>query len=180
MLPQGAPEEAWQSMQNVLEQIRGIEKLARGISHKKLFSELTRIEEAINAFSTATGGEKFEQGILPAINDFSSAYERFISSYSFAHGLEFAISSQQLYHVLLSTIATSDTVSQSLESEEATPREGESELLIVLHPEMEISNVAVKLNALAEIYFESCRLLNVSYREYPLRIVRMEVGSLWL
>jgi hypothetical protein len=179
-LQKGTSDESWKSIQGVFQQTNLIIKTVREIKHKALFSELTRTEEAIAKFSNVTGSEYMKTGFIPAIEEFSSAYENIVSSYSNAHTLEFSIALKTLHQVMLNTVATLDSIAESLGSDEEYDIDNRAELSLVLHPEMEVSKVAIKLNALAIIYVESCELLKVSYSEYPFHIAKMESGSLWL
>jgi hypothetical protein len=56
---------------------------------------------------------------------------------------------------------------------------GERELTVLLANETDVSGFTRKLEALYEIYEELCSLLNVPLTSYPLRIGRIESGSLW-
>ncbi len=60
------------------------------------------------------------------------------------------------------------------------PKEGYKDLSITFPSIPTLNNLIRKLSALEGLYNELCRLLDVSTSEYPLEIVKIEVGSLWL
>jgi len=92
ILPQGGQQEAWAQVQNSLLEIREITNLVKAIRHRALFTELSQMEAAISAFQGVAGTDEFVTEILPVIDKFSSTYEKFLSGYSYASGLEFVIS----------------------------------------------------------------------------------------
>lgn len=64
--------------------------------------------------------------------------------------------------------------------EESFDKEGYAALSLLLSFEPNFKNLVIKLTAVDHLYNELCNLLEVSSAEYPLRVGRMEVGSLWL
>jgi hypothetical protein len=59
-------------------------------------------------------------------------------------------------------------------------KENESILSIYIQPNNNLETIAAKLDAINSIYTELCQLLNVSTTEYPLKVIMIESGSLWV
>src|ERR1044072_2795784 len=61
-----------------------------------------------------------------------------------------------------------------------SPDEGFEQLDILFLSRSNLTNLIGKLSALECLYSELCRLLDVSTSEYPLELIKLEAGSIWL
>lgn len=112
------------------------------------------------------------------INIFADKYEVFISSYRAQDAAPVITESIYLFSLLNGFKATLLFFESNLEGKnhEIESLEGFS---LLLPTSMNLNQFAVKLIAIDEIYNELCSLLNISTSEYPLKISKIESGSLW-
>jgi hypothetical protein len=144
-----------------------------------IIKQVSDLESAIHELRLLT--DKDKQGTYGNVgirlSNFVSAYEQFIMTYSSTSTLRLLRTAHDLYTSLQTAMEMLEGTARNLEQ----PYEGENDdqISILLHPDDEVSIYADKLEALVIIYEELCRLLNVSLAEHPLRVIKVESGSLW-
>jgi hypothetical protein len=69
-----------------------------------------------------------------------------------------------------------DNLSESV----SDSNDGQAVLALLMDCEWDLEQLVKKLDALNSVYLELCQLFNVSSKEFPLRIGRVETGSLWI
>lgn len=151
------------------------------IRASQIFSEISIISRAYLEFNENQnlGGDNF----LTALKHFSDTYDDYLN------GIDVTGKKSKLLQVLgaakafyFSLISVRVTLSTVLHSYKKIPDEvGESDkvLSLLIESEMDLSRFIEKLNALNIIYIELCTLTSIPINENPLKIVRIEAGSMW-
>lgn len=148
---------------------------------RKLFSDIDDLEEAITEIVIALDEhDAFFSPLKAALSEFASAYENFIKgNVKSGNTFELLRRGRELNWQLIGAQDLLLAIRQSLTGADQSLTEAES-LELFLHPDVELAVIVIKLKSLDVIYSELCRLLNVSRAEHPLRVLHLEVGSLWV
>jgi hypothetical protein len=144
----------------------------------------------------ATGSEKFRQFLLlqdelfrdedssaPLLDRLSALQETinvFFKSSSDLVAVFNLIMSAQAFIRMLDTLGKGFRTAARVLQPEMINVEGQAEIVMYLEDEVAThSEVLTKLQSIQLLYSEICQLLNVSEIDFPLRIVKIETGSLW-
>jgi hypothetical protein len=110
---------------------------------------------------------------------FFQAYDDSVQSYGGLQARYLVIAAHELKSTLLTASSLTESIERSLMPTVELDDKHET-LSLLLHSTTSFRTVIVRLSSLLEMYDELCRLLDVSTTEYPLQIVKLESGSLWL
>lgn len=156
-------------------------------SPKAIFAELSKFIASAQDLDTLI--EDFPNGIFKqgemaygrfgelAIS-FEIAYEEFIQSYNQSTAAKLFTTGSAWKNSFRDVSKTLEAISEKLDSKQFY-EDGEEALTLVLYRDFELSLFIKKLEAMNALYNHLCRLFNVSTAEFPLKIVRLEIGSLW-
>jgi hypothetical protein len=114
-----------------------------------------------------------------AFEDFAEEYEQFITAQQLGEGARLLLSAQRADVAVSSSIEFTSIVLKNLCPESETFPFSENRLEIYLSSETDFHLFLEKVTALEQIYEELCHLLNVSPQREPLKIVKIESGSVW-
>lgn len=109
--------------------------------------------------------------------EFRDAYDRFMAHQVAGNAWHIMVLGSTLELDLMEFYSSFRLIRDKL-TEHNSLLPGEGEISLVMSEVQSVSTVSVKLGALAAMYEELCRLLNVSIVEFPLRIGKIESGSL--
>ncbi|MET0466777.1 MAG: hypothetical protein ABW007_26690, partial [Chitinophagaceae bacterium] len=111
---------------------------------------------------------------------FAEVYEAFIKSDSPANILKLLRAGNELLLSIENNATLAHFIKERLEGEHNVVPPGYEGISLYLDSEGNYKDVLVKLTAVSELYSELCNMVGVSAAEYPLQVVKMESGSLWL
>ncbi len=115
---------------------------------------------------------------LSALEAFADAYSTYLQSQVGVNAYPLLTVARRLHTSLVSLDGYLHFLHLNLAGQ-LDQRENEAELSLVLGNIFDLSDFAKKLEALQVIYVEVCFLLEVSVASHPLRIAKIESGSLW-
>ena len=116
--------------------------------------------------------------LLGELDTFAETYNTYVAHQSGVNAVPLLYESNRLRNSLSSLRAFLEYVQSNLSSQ-STPADDEAEFSLVLFNISGIGDFADKLIALQALYDELCDVLNVTTASYPLRIRKIESGSLW-
>jgi hypothetical protein len=171
-------EETWKSIQTAKTLLANIRDTVRSQKHRFIFSDIDRIEYVFEGFPSRDYHKA--PSVITGLVEFANAYQSFLSSYDSQSSIRLISSALQLRAMLTSLQDTLVSIRDNLIPPTHVSDETHRTLSLVFYDSPELIEIARKLEAISRIYDELCILLNVSNREYPLEIVKLETGSLWL
>jgi hypothetical protein len=155
--------------------------IIKGLRLPKVFTELDRVTEQLKQidyeFEPPVGGGL--GNLIQEFTHFQDDFETLIKGYEATQTLQLISSARALSIPLKVTVNLVDLMIEKLESH-IELRENEKTLSVLFPFTDEYRDVLTKLDALNDIYSELCPLFGVSTSQYPLRIVKLETGSLWV
>lgn len=112
------------------------------------------------------------------VEAFATLYDAFLSNQSGPNALPLILSAQSLQTKLQVLLDSLQLFEESVGSYNI-PSSSEAQLALWLPAHLDLADFARRLLAIQSIYSELCMLLSVSESDYPLRISKIESGSLW-
>jgi hypothetical protein len=149
------------------------------ISPKQFFVGISSLEEAIDEIVKELGKNSNPfAGLRTRLANFSRKYELFFQNDSYSAVIDIVYSANSLVEDFGTILKFIDALKINLIGH---VEYGESfrELSIFLNSSYSCQEFIDKLDSIQTIYSELCLLLNVSETEYPLRIIKIESGSLF-
>lgn len=151
-----------------------------GFSVKRLLFDIHKLEGELAELSAAItdGSSSVVESALESVEDFGHALDKFVEARTGQnawHVIKRAASLLQMLDVLSRSL---EAVSSGLEAKDLRPDEGT--LSVLLHSRDDLQTVLGRLGALQAIYSELCQLFRISESDFPLRVAKIETGSLWV
>jgi hypothetical protein len=112
------------------------------------------------------------------VEEFSSLYDAFLSNQSGKQALPLVLSAQSLQTKLQLLFDLLQLFEEAVATNDV-PSGSEAQLALWLPSHMDLADFARRLLALHSLYSELCMLFSVSESDHPLRISKVESGSLW-
>jgi hypothetical protein len=159
----------------------------RYVRAKAVFAELSQLESDLGALQNSLEGSNSAPGISNILTNLISNITIFSGTYEQFNAAPFP--SVQL---VLSLIESGDELNKSIQDcsnalilardgwyplEDGTPEYSVIDLF--LPSASSYDDILAKVIAIDAIYSDLCTLLNISKIEYPLRVLKIETGSLW-
>ena len=117
-------------------------------------------------------------GIQAGLAEFNMLFDRFIKNRKLDDLVPMMMSADSLYYRIGGFVSTLHWVELQLKPQ-VVADEDSGEFSVYLQSDVEFATFVDKLGALNELYLELCGLLEVSAAQHPLRIAKIESGSLW-
>jgi hypothetical protein len=159
--------------------VTSVSGVVASVSARFLFKEIEALDQKLRQLLVRDFPSSYQiVSILKNLEDFAESYNTFVLKQKQSGALPVLAIGRQLRQQLDDLLGLAIYIRDILSSEgEIRPEEG---VLTILLPSVEdLPTFADKLTALATIYSELCQLLNVSLSQHPLRISKVESGSLW-
>ena len=151
-------------------------------SPKRIFAENHAVIQAIamveSAFDSQTT-KRFEL-LRKEVEGFGEAYERFISNQQLGEVAHLLSVAQRVDAAVSSSIEFASITLRNLCPEVQPVGTPEERLEIYLSTKSDFLIFLEKTSALEQIYEEFCHLFDISSKQEPLKIVKIESGSLWV
>ena len=141
---------------------------------EKTIEKLKQVDDNIEAPKGGGLGN-----LIQALSRFQDEFEALVKGYEQSQALRLIPSAQALSLTLKVTVNLVDLMIEKLGTH-AEVKENEQALSVLFPSTDEYKDVLTKLDALSVIYSELCPLFRVSASEHPLRIIKVETGSLWI
>jgi len=143
------------------------------------YKSLERFQVGIEVLKPGPWAESNVITALQAeVGDFSELFDIYLSSPNSASALPLIVAALEL-DVRVRTFASMLQLFEMALSTNEVPSSSEAGLSLWLPEHMSLSKFAQKLQALQELYSEMCMLFGVSESAHPLRIGKIESGSMW-
>lgn len=152
----------------------------RTITQRQFFKALEDFKRALHDLQPyLTARETFIAKIDSEVEDFSALYDTFISNHSVESALPLLIAAKALDIRLATFLGILQYVEQLIDENDVASS-AEAPLSLYMPAPLSLSEFAHKLLAIQELYSELCMLLSVSEATYPLRVSKIESGSMWV
>jgi hypothetical protein len=153
----------------------------RTVRPRAMFILLQTFEDDLNYIQDnfSTPEVSFIRYLLSQLDSFGKAYENFIDQPSSSNALILMLSTRRIDDSIASTRMMLSNLRKNLDPHEIVSDEFQV-VSIFLPSIIEYNDLLIKLTAIERIYSELCQLIKVSMAEYPLRIIKVESGSLWV
>lgn len=152
----------------------------RGIRPGKVFSQIYKVEEELTSIWTEDGmAGPAPRKLRTGLREFETGFEHYLRAPTAAGALHLFQVARDLSLAIEVTEDVIKSVIRTLTATSTLP-DGQTLLEIFLVSPVTMAQVRGKLAALEKLYSISAELFGVSESEYPLRVLQMEVGSLWV
>jgi len=150
----------------------------RKLKAAKVIIELAQLRTELESATNIIAGEG--NRMIEAVVELLEAYDVFVADYSYAGTLRLVRAGRHFEDTANALVAFSTSLIATLQQEPLPPAEGESALDIVLFASPNFRVLIDKLQAIQRLYEETAALMGVAIEDYPLRLGRIESGSLWV
>lgn len=150
------------------------------INHRQFFRALEHFQRSILQFQPSISPRTELISHLNArVEEFAALYDAFLSSQSGKNALPLLLAARSLQTKLQAFLDSLQLFEESVGSYDI-PSSSEAPLALWLPAHFELADFARRLLALQSLYSELCMLLSISESDHPLRISKIESGSLWV
>lgn len=157
-----------------------LHKTTANISPRAFYRSLESFKSDIaDLFAPPLDARPIAKHLTKRIETFADLYDAYLATPTATAVAPLILEANTLHRLLQSDISALDLI-EDLSSTGSDAQGGELELSIALYQPTTYTDLIEKLRALLSIYEELCHLLAVSQVDFPLRIGRVESGSLWL
>lgn len=160
-------------------QMASLPRITKEINARKLFREIESLELRLSS-ALAEGLDEPKHIIEPisTLDEFADAYNNYVVHQTGINALPLLLVARRLRQTLYNLRSFLEHL-EANSSGLLIPRDDEAEFSMVLLNVSDLQDFARKLAALSELYAEICYVLGVSVASHPLRIGKIESGSLW-
>jgi hypothetical protein len=149
------------------------------LSARKLFREVEILEFRLSsALSENVEEPERVVDLLNELDSFADAYNNYVVHQTGANAFPLLLIARRLSNSISALHGFFEYTIQNL-SKQHQPTDGQAELSVVLFDVSDLSGFVKKLSALQQLYEELSYVLNVSLASHPLRIGKIESGSLF-
>lgn len=155
-----------------------VSQTTSAINQRQFFRALEHFQRGIAQLLPYTPKNQLIANLDANIEQFSAVYDEFISKQSGRKALPLVMAARSL-ETQIGVFFDSLQILDELIGAYDIPGSTEGSLAILLPSHLSLTSFANRLLALQSMYTELCMLLSVSESDYPLRISKIESGSLW-
>ncbi|MBE8965422.1 hypothetical protein IQ277_03915 [Nostocales cyanobacterium LEGE 12452] len=150
------------------------------IKPKLVFTSLERLRTAFSIFVEELNQEAaYINTIYSQFIELENVYDKFIQDYSYSSTVELVSSGTDLFHSLKNTEEISTIIWINLHNQYEHD-DSLGSLSLLLDSDYTYKDFIKKLETLQKLYSELCFLLHISESDFPLRIMKIESGSLFV
>jgi hypothetical protein len=163
----------------ILSQLNSTTSVTSKTSTLKLYRELDSLNKIIALAAAEFGEPDYFKGIIERIEGFSDLYDAYISNPTGRYAARLISLAPIFLSALNDFFNVSNLIAVSLI--QTLPDTAEDEVFSLLLPgEFLLFDFINRLQAILNIYTELAQLLDISMSATPLRIAKIESGSLWM
>ena len=168
------------SMEATRSRLAEIIREIKQLSSRRIFQEIDKLIKILTETESGLDSRTNIKlnSLKVELEAFGGVYEKFITAQQLGEAAELLAIAQRVDVVIHSSIMFAAVVLKNLCSEAGTERT-DDQLEIYLSSETDFLLFLQKINALEQIYEEFCHLFNVSAKQEPLKIVKIESGTAW-
>lgn len=160
-------------------QLASLNNVTKQFSARSIFREVERLEQQLSAALGEWLDEpKFVTNFLEKLDAFAESYSVYVAHQAGTNALPLLLVARHLLQALENLRGFLEYLSANW-SWQVKPKADEAELSLVLSNISNLQDFSEKLAALSALYAELCYVLGVSTASHPLRIGKIESGSLW-
>lgn len=149
------------------------------LTHRQFFKALEHFQRSISQLEPSASAQTELIAHLGAdVEQFATLYDAFLSSQSGKRALPLVLAAQSLQTKLQVLFDSLQLVEAAIGARDI-PSSSEAPLSLWLPSHLDLADFGRRLQSLQSLYSEVCMLLSVSESEHPLRISKVESGSLW-
>lgn len=154
-------------------------RIISGINNRQFFKDLENFQHALKALQAewSENCQPFDH-LFRDIELFANIYDAYLVNRGGENALKLLTFAQQLDNEIPILIGVLSSARDAIGPQEV-PRIQDSKISVVLPEHFSLKDFAERLLALQSIYSELCALFQVSEVDHPLRIGKVESGSLW-
>ena len=173
-----------ENVQSFRNQLGSLRKTLEAINVRGVFGSIQKIQDALVLLDHAERDDiGMVRSVSEGVEDFSKVYEDYIKNYTAEAAINLIIAARLIEQKLSGFfIALRIFLTNLGESPEAGSKldASVSEFSIYMPDYINLKDFAEKLMAIYELYNEISGVINSSATSIPLRVVKIESGSLWL
>ncbi|RMH63741.1 MAG: hypothetical protein D6685_07525 [Bacteroidetes bacterium] len=169
--------------QDTQEQFAEFRKHAETFPMGQVFHEVIRVKEVLDEMQKdfADASDAFIGAFRKQLDDFYAALEQCVRGGEDQAFVSLMMEAHHLYPMMTTARQLFRMVRRGLERRNPVEeRADEAGLALVFEMPQTYEGVVGKLASVQNAYEELCRLMQVSILDHPLRLVKVETGSLWL
>lgn len=164
---------------NINSHLAGVHQTTSKVSQRQFFKALDHFQTTLSEFHPT----QFSQVELLAeleqeIEDFSVIYDTFITRGSATNALPVILAARALFTRLQMLLRSFELFDELIGNHDIAGS-SEEPLTLWLPAHFDLGGFARRLLATQTLYSELCMLLSISEHDHPLRISKIESGSLW-
>jgi len=153
--------------------------VTRNIVPRKVYGALEALTSAAGKLEPELQQHAFLAQFMKGVEEFVGAYDSYLMNQSPGGAASLMLIASRLNRQVADVFAALHFITETLESkDDAGPPQ--AVLSLVLYQVRDIGDFAGKLAAFHSLHAEACLLLGTSPQEHPLRIAKIESGSLWI
>lgn len=159
-------------------QLSAISNITRGHSPRLLFREVETLQKRLaESLVEGISDPKEIAVILGELDDFAETYNTYVTHQTGTNALPLLLISQRV-KISLDCLTGFLRYIRNNTIDVQLPSSDESEFSLILYQVIDLKNFTQKLDNLGALYSELCYVLNISEAAHPLRIAKIESGSL--
>ncbi|NYG35353.1 hypothetical protein HZU83_15630 [Sphaerotilus montanus] len=160
-------------------QMASLPRITKEISARNLFREIESLELRLSsALAEGLDEPKYILEPIGTLDEFADAYNNYVVHQAGVNALPLLLVARRLKQTLANLRSFLTHISANA-SGLSSAGEDEAVFSMILLNVTDLQDFAKKLGALSELYAEICYVLGVSVASHPLRIGKIESGSLW-
>lgn len=168
-----------QSAANLHEHLGQVQKSTSDIINRQFFRALEIFQKSIEQLRANNVSQtSLINDLNSEVEEFATLYDAFLSRKTGEHAVPLILAARDLYAKIETLFDSLQLVEEAIGAYDV-PGSSEAPLALLLPAHLDLAEFARKLLALQALYSELCMLLSVSENAHPLRISKIESGSLW-
>lgn len=164
---------------HIYNHLAGVHQKTSTVSQRQFFKALDHFQATLSEFHPAQFNQiKLLAELVQEIEEFSAIYDTFITRGSPVNALPVILAAQALFSRLQMLLCCFELFDELIGNHDIAGS-SEEPLTLWLPAHFDLSGFARRLQAVQTLYSELCMLLSISEHDHPLRISKIESGSLW-
>lgn len=177
-IAEGGGNKIQESASSLHSQFASLPNITRTLSSRKLFREVEMLQHRLSAaLGEGVSDNQEIVFILDELDGFAEAYNTYVAHQAGTNALPLLLISRRTRYTIARLRGFLEYIRNNTINV-ALPNSGESEFSLVLHRVVSLSDFAEKLTTLDTLYAELCYVLNISAETHPIRVAKIESGSL--